>query len=493
MARLRRSDPLEPGITRRGRGRGFEYFDDDGVRVTDPEVLERISELVIPPAWREVWICPYPMGHIQAVGIDAAGRKQYRYHDKWRERRDREKFDSMLDFARALPRLRAAVSEDLDGGGMGRDRVLAAAVRLLDRGFFRVGGEDYAAENETYGLATMQKSHVTVARDGTITFDYPAKGGKRRIQRFMDDDVCVIVKTLRRRRGGGPELLAYQRGRRWLDIRSEDVNEYVRQRSGGPFTAKDFRTWNATLLAAIALAVSGRVAAEGSDRARQRAVTRAVKEVADYLGNTPAVARASYIDPRLWDRFDEGLTIGGVLVELGEDGDISAGSLLGTSRRCWSCSRSGRSRTPWSGWRRPVRLDRGSQHDRTVPRLAAALRVAYVFSTSGHTASYKLGKMILPQLEDGTHGVEVAGMFFFDDNTYVLRAGDPLGERLGKVAAEQGILLMLCDRCAIERGLAEGEPMAASPTGTVEGVRVGCFPDLYAALAERPPDQVITL
>ncbi len=296
--------------------------------MTDPEVLERISELVIPPAWRDVWICPYPMGHIQATGLDAAGRKQYRYHDKWRERRDREKFDSMLAFARALPRLRAAVSEDLALRGMVRDRVLACAVRLLDRGFFRVGGEDYAAENETYGLATLQKQHVTVGRDGTITFDYPAKGDKRRLQRLMDDDACTVVKTMRRRRGGGPELLAHQRGRRWHDIRSEDINEYVKRRSGGDFTAKDFRTWNATVLAAVALAVSAPVAASG-EKARKRAVTRAVEEVAAYLGNTPAVARASYIDPRLWDRFEDGLTIGGVLIELGADGDVSEGSLLG--------------------------------------------------------------------------------------------------------------------------------------------------------------------
>jgi DNA topoisomerase-1 len=327
MGRLRRVDPCEPGIVRRRRGRGFEYRYDGGERVTDEEVLERISELVIPPAWEDVWICPYPLGHIQATGIDAAGRKQYRYHDKWRERRDREKFDSMLAFARALPRLRAGVAEDLAGNGMGRERVLACAVRLLDRGFFRVGGEGYAAENETYGLATMQKQHVTVGRDGAITFDYPAKRGQRRLHRLMDEDAYEVVKTLRRRRGGGPELLAYRRGRRWYDIRSEDINEYLKRRSGAAVTAKDFRTWNATTLAAVALAVSA-PAAEGSKTARKRAVTRAVKEVAHYLGNTPAVARASYIDPRVWERFEQGLTIGGVLVEVGDDGDLSQGSLL---------------------------------------------------------------------------------------------------------------------------------------------------------------------
>ncbi|MGI8595872.1 MAG: DNA topoisomerase IB [Thermoleophilaceae bacterium] len=331
MDELRRVDPCAPGITRRRGGRGFEYLYEDGERVTDPEVLERIAELVIPSAWREVWVCPYPMGHIQAIGTDAAGRRQYRYHDKWRERRDREKFDSMLGVAGALPRLRGAVAEDLARKSLPRDRVLACAVRLLDRGFFRVGGEDYAAENETYGLATMRKEHVTVSGDGTITFDYPAKSGKRRIQRLMDDDVCSIVKTLRRRRGGGSELLAYKRGGRWYDIRSDDINEYLKRRSGGPFTAKDFRTWNATVLAAIALAVSASVAG-GTETARNRAITRAVKEVSSYLGNTPAVARASYIDPRLWDRFEEGLTIGGVLVEMGSDGDVSEASLMGVEQ-----------------------------------------------------------------------------------------------------------------------------------------------------------------
>src|SRR4051812_33171106 len=151
MPRLRRADCSEPGILRRRRGKGFEYLDSEGNRITEPSVLERIRELAIPPAWDEVWICPYPQGHIQATGLDAAGRKQYRYHDAWRERRDREKFDSMVEFARALPRLRERVERDLRRRGMTRERVLACAVRLLDRGFFRIGSEDYAEENDTYG------------------------------------------------------------------------------------------------------------------------------------------------------------------------------------------------------------------------------------------------------------------------------------------------------------------------------------------------------
>ncbi len=322
-ARLRRVDPSVPGITRRGGGRGFEYLDDHGERVEDEQTLARIRELVIPPAWQEVWICPHPSGHIQATGLDARGRKQYLYHEKWRERRDREKFDEMLDFARALPRLRERVEADLTGTDkLTRERVLACAARLLDRGFFRVGGEEYAVENESYGLATMHKEHVRV--DGpTITFDYPAKSGRRLIRSFVDHDVCDVMGKLRRRRGGGEELLAYKRGRRWVDLRSEDINEYVKEATGGDFSAKDFRTWNATVLAATALAVSGPMAA-ASETARKRAKNRAVKEVSHYLGNTPAVARASYIDPRVFDRFDAGLTVGGALAQLVVDSDIGA-------------------------------------------------------------------------------------------------------------------------------------------------------------------------
>ena len=322
MARLRKVDCSGPGITRRRRGRGFEFLDEEGDRVDDPEILTRIDELAIPPAWDDVWVCPYPLGHIQATGIDARGRKQYVYHRRWRERRDQQKFDSMIDFARALPLMRRRVRRDLRRPGMEKRRVLACAVRLLDRGFFRVGGEDYAAENETYGLATMLKSHVTVG-DDEIVFDYPAKSGRRRVQSVVDPEVADIVRQLKSRRGGSSELLAYRDGRRWFDIRSADINEYLKRVTGSDFSAKDFRTWNATVLAAVALAVSGPAAA-GSKTARNRAKVRAVKEVAGYLGNTPAVCRASYIDPRMMDRFDAGLTIGGVLTEVADSSDLDS-------------------------------------------------------------------------------------------------------------------------------------------------------------------------
>jgi len=318
MARLKRVDCSGPGIRRQRRGRGFTFYDENGERVEDDEVLGRIRELAIPPAWQEVWICPYPMGHIQATGYDAAGRRQYRYHDKWRERQDARKFDDMLRFARALPEMRGTVEDDLARVKLDRRRVLGCAVRLLDIGFFRIGSEDYAEKNETYGLATIRKEHVKLSY-GVICFDYPAKSGQRRIQSVADPDVFEIVATLKRRRGGHPELLAYREGRSWRDLKSDEINDYIKEITGGSFSAKTFRTWNATVLASIALATRGRDAR--SKTARKRAVSTAVKEVSYYLGNTPAVCRASYIDPRVIDRYESGLTIAERLAELAEPGE----------------------------------------------------------------------------------------------------------------------------------------------------------------------------
>jgi len=223
----------------------------------------------------------------------------------------------MLDFAKDLPGLRAKVAADLESSeGLTRERVLACAVRLLDRGFFRIGSEDYAEENDTYGIATMRRRHVTVSGD-QVSFDYEAKGGQRRLQTIADPEVAELVRTLKQRRGGNEELLAYKDGRRWVDVKSADINLYVKQAAGGEFSAKDFRTWSGTVLAAVALAVSG--PAQGTKASRKRAKSRAVNEVARYLGNTPTVARTSYIDPRVFDRFDGGLTIAGVLPDLVED------------------------------------------------------------------------------------------------------------------------------------------------------------------------------
>ena len=298
MPRLRRVDCSSPGIRRVRRGRGFSYHEEDGTPIADQEVLDRIRALAIPPAWTDVWICPDPRGHIQATGLDAAGRKQYRYHDAWRERQDQRKFDRMLDFARALPGVRERLDRDLRRRGLVRERVLACAVRLLDLGFFRIGAERYAAENETYGLATLRRGHVRLER-GEAIFDFRAKGGKRQVQSIADPTVLPTLRALKRP-GGRHGLLAYRDDGRWVDVRSDEVNDYIHEIAGGEFTAKDFRTWNATVLAAIALAREG---GEATTRAaRRRAIKAAVEEVADYLDNTPAVCRSAYIDPRVVDR-----------------------------------------------------------------------------------------------------------------------------------------------------------------------------------------------
>lgn len=317
MVRLTRVSCSGPGIRRVRSGKGFRYVDSAGTPVKDAETLRRIRELVIPPAWEDVWICAVPNGHVQATGVDARGRRQYRYHDAWRLQRDLEKHDRILDFAARLPAARERMRADLQGDGLTRTRVLACAVRLLDLGFFRIGGEQYAAENSSYGLATLLKEHVSVNRAGEITLEFPGKSGKLWQRSLAEPEVCEVVAALRRRRGGGPELLAYRAGSGdWVDVKSTDINGYLREVTGGEDTAKDFRTWSATVLAAIGLAVSTHAE---SATARKRAVTRVVKEVADKLGNTPAVCRSSYIDPRVIDLYDDGVTIARDLEVLGED------------------------------------------------------------------------------------------------------------------------------------------------------------------------------
>lgn len=316
MPRLKRVDCAQPGIRRVRRGRGFAYVGADGARVDDPVVLQRISALAIPPAWQDVWICAASNGHIQATGTDAAGRRQYRYHDAWREHRDRLKHDRMLDFASVLPAARERMLADLARPVPDRARVLGGAARLLDLGFFRIGSEEYAETNGSYGLATMRRDHVTCSR-GVLTFDYIAKSGKHRVQSVADDDLCRLVRLLKRRRGGGDDLLAYRDGDEWVDVKSADINNYLREITGGEFTAKDFRTWHATVLCAVGLAVSAQ--APTSESARKRAVARAVAEVAHYLGNTPAVCRASYIDPRVIDLYNDDVTIHAALDALGAE------------------------------------------------------------------------------------------------------------------------------------------------------------------------------
>ena len=252
MPRLRRVSPSRPGWTRRRRGRGFAYFDESDRPLAADDVA-RCKALAIPPAWRDVWICPLANGHLQATGTDDAGRRQYLYHPGWRERRDKAKFERVVEFAKRLPRARLVVADHLALPGMPRERVLGTAFRLLDLGFFRIGGEEYADDNGSYGLATLEKRHAHI-EGRSIVFEYPAKSGQERLIAVADDAVLAAVTELRRRRGGGPELLAYRDGRRWRDVSSGDINSYVKSVIDGEVSAKDFRTWHGTVLAAVALA-----------------------------------------------------------------------------------------------------------------------------------------------------------------------------------------------------------------------------------------------
>lgn len=311
VVRLRRVRIDSPGWTRRRAGSGFTYLDHDRVRITDVVHLDRIGALAIPPAWHDVWISPWPNGHIQAAGLDDAARRQYLYHEQWRRRRDRLKHDHVLEVARRLPAARRSVRRDLALDGFPRAKALALAFRLLDLAYFRAGGEGYAQRNGSYGLATLRREHVQVLEDdGTgaaVRFHYPAKSGQVRDVVVADAQVAELVGTLVRRRGGGPELLAWRDDDGWHDITSAEVGADVKARLGDDASPKDFRTWHATVLAARGLAAEG--APPASDRARRRVVAQVVKDVSEELGNTPAVCRASYIDPRVVDLWAQGTTI----------------------------------------------------------------------------------------------------------------------------------------------------------------------------------------
>ncbi|MFI1196667.1 DNA topoisomerase IB [Micromonospora sp. NPDC020750] len=302
--RLRRSDPGRPGYGRRRSGRGWTFLDPRGEPVREPGELPRLRDLVIPPAWREVWISPHHNGHIQATGIDAAGRKQYLYHPQWRRNRDEAKFDHVLEVAHRLPVLRERVERDLSGHGLNRDRVLATVARLLDMGMFRVGSDQYAVgDDATFGVSTLRPEHAR-SRRGCVVFEFPAKGGIDQVRRIEDPELCRVLINLRRRRRRAERLFGYWDGRDWRDVRSDEVNEYLRAASGGEMTAKDFRTWHATVLAATELATRGPAR---SVTARRRAVAAVMREVAELLGNTATVARTSYVDPRVVDLFHDGV------------------------------------------------------------------------------------------------------------------------------------------------------------------------------------------
>ncbi len=307
MPRLRRVRTGDPGWSRRAAGRGVVYLDEHGDRITDPAEIARCRDLGIPPAWRDVWICPAANGHIQAMGTDDAGRRQYLYHPQWRARRDRLKHDHVVRLARRLPAARRRVAADLARPDLDRAKVLALAFRLLDEAYFRAGGEAYAKENGSFGLATLRREHVRVADDG-VWFAYPAKSGQWREAQVRDADVRAVVTALVARDDDHPDLLAWRNGDGgWHDVTTADILEDVKERLGPEARPKDFRTWHATVLAAAALAQQE---VPRSERARRRVVATVVREVAEELGNTPAVCRASYIDPRVIDLWERGQSIG---------------------------------------------------------------------------------------------------------------------------------------------------------------------------------------
>jgi DNA topoisomerase-1 len=316
----------ELGLRRERRDGRFAYVDALGDPVTDPETLARIDALKVPPAWTDVWIAPEPNAHLQATGLDAKGRRQYRYHPVWRERRDEEKFRDMLDFANRLPAVRATVQARLGSGGVSRDSVLALAIRLLDIGFFRVGWDRHARDTGHVGLTTLRRDQVRLLEQA-VQFDYIAKAGKRRRMTVRDSESVRVLGHLERRRAGPPELLAFRVNGGWHRLHAADVNNGLRCWAQGPYSAKEFRTWAATVLAAVALA---REDADGQHG--PRAVNRAVRTVSTALGNTPSVARASYIDPRVIRAFEERTVIGlpdnlppalvPLRIETGDDGIV---------------------------------------------------------------------------------------------------------------------------------------------------------------------------
>lgn len=291
------------------RGRGFCYVDARRESIADPQILERIDGLVIPPAWRNVWICQYPNGHIQAVGTDAAGRRQYLYHEQWQAERSEEKYDRALSLAKGLPDWRARLLVDLRGRGLGHDRVLAVAQHLIDQGYFRAGGEEYAQENGSFGLTTLLRDHVRLHRD-SVEFDYPAKSGMRRTVSLDDPLVIRAVRSLLRAETKIPRLLVYRTSDGWFEVHADDLNTRFRELVGEEFSVKDLRTWHGTVLAAEAFATAREPTSKTARRREEAAVMRAV---AEELGNTPAVARGSYVDPRVVTAYEQGITIGAAL------------------------------------------------------------------------------------------------------------------------------------------------------------------------------------
>jgi DNA topoisomerase-1 len=303
-AGLRYITDTTPGIRRRRSGKRFRYFDDNGRPITAPTKVAWYDGLAIPPAWTDVWISPTRRGHLQATGRDSRGRKVYRYHPRWRKVRDEAKYGRLVDFARALPRIRRRTGRDLRLRGLPREKVLAVVVRLLEETLIRVGNDEYARENRSYGLSTMRSRHVSV-RGESIRFSFRGKAGKEHEVDVRDRRLARIVKQCQEL--PGQELFQYRDddGRR-VDVTSNDVNAYLREITGQDFTAKDFRTWAGTVAAAMALQEFLEI---DDDAGRRSAVVRAIEQVAEQLGNTPTVCRACYVHPEVIDRYLDGTMV----------------------------------------------------------------------------------------------------------------------------------------------------------------------------------------
>src|SRR6059058_3064178 len=296
-----------PGYRRRLNGKDFKYLDTEGKRIRDEQRVLRIKRLAIPPAWTDVWICPSPTGHIQATGRDARRRKQYRYHERWRELRDENKFGRLADFAKALPKIRRRVAHDMRLPGLPREKVLATVVRLLERTFVRIGNEEYARENKSFGLTTMRTRHVTVKGD-RLRFRFRGKSGRQHEVDMTDRRIAKIVSKCQDL--PGQELFQYVNGDGDVrDVTSQDVNDYLREITNENFTAKDFRTWAGTVLTAIALNAQGGFETKKQAKAN---VKTAICAVAELLGNTPAICRKCYVHPAIVKAYLSGRQIPGV-------------------------------------------------------------------------------------------------------------------------------------------------------------------------------------
>jgi DNA topoisomerase IB len=293
----------EPGIRRVRAGKGFYYLTPANRRLTSAGELKRIASLAVPPAYKNVWICVNPRGHLQATGQDARGRTQYRYHPQWRRVRDSAKFGHMVAFGHALPKLRRKLARDLALPGLPREKVLAAIVTLLDITRARIGNLEYARDNKSFGLTTLRNRHVTFVRDGRAALKFRGKGGVQHEILIKDDRIVRIVQRCQEL--PGHHLFQYQIGRRRVPVDSAQVNDYLREAMGGDFTAKDFRTWGATLRAFVLIAGIPRNP-HANETALKRAIVGVIRQVATELRNTPAVCRKSYINPKVFDGWRAG-------------------------------------------------------------------------------------------------------------------------------------------------------------------------------------------